>query len=172
MSRSIPTSPENGTESTSSAFLSSALLLANELAIPSCDSSRVFALAANSGRDGTPLFGAAAGVFIFPSRSLYRSLGRMNADRHRNEGYLFSLYLTFYPRLNCGTHPQFVLMKFSNSVAVGSRLFFPPAWFCLFMQRIHYLIVSGCKISRKLPTEFFSNHACLNARCMCDGPAR
>jgi hypothetical protein len=124
MSRSIPTSPENGTESTSSAFLSSALLLANELAIPSCDSSRVFALAANSGRDGTPLFGAAAGVFIFPSRSLYRSLGRMNADRHRNEGYLFSLYLTFYPRLNCGTHPQFVLMKFSNAVAVGFTIVF------------------------------------------------
>src|SRR6266550_4440886 len=63
-------------------------------------------------------------VFIFPSRSLYRSLGRMNADRHRNEGYLFSLYLTFYPRLNCGTHPQFVLMKFSNAVAVGFTIVF------------------------------------------------
>ena len=111
--------------------------------------SRVFAFATNSGRDGTRLFEAAAGVFIFSSRSLYRSLGRMNADCHRNEGNLFSLYLTFYPRLNCGTHPQFVLMKFSNAVAVGSRLFFPPAWFCLFMQRIRYLIVSGCKISRK-----------------------
>src|SRR5436305_11327796 len=86
--------------------------------------SRVFAFATNSGRDGTRLFEAAAGVFIFSSRSLYRSLGRMNADCHRNEGNLFSLYLTFYPRLNCGTHPQFVLMKFSNAVAVGSRLFF------------------------------------------------
>ncbi len=48
----------------------------------------------------------------------------MNADRHRNEGYLFSLYLTFYPRLNCGTHPQFVLMKFSNAVAVGFTIVF------------------------------------------------
>src|SRR5437868_14856201 len=118
MSRSIPTSPENGTESTSSAFLSSALLLANELAIPSCDSSRVFALAANSGRDGTPLFGAAAGVFIFPSRSLYRSLARMNADRHRNVGYLFSLYLKYYPTLNFRTHPHSVLIKFTNADAV------------------------------------------------------
>ncbi|PYK79725.1 MAG: hypothetical protein DMF27_14240 [Verrucomicrobia bacterium] len=48
----------------------------------------------------------------------------MNADRHRNEGYVFSLYLTFYPRLNCGTHPQFVLMKFSNAVAVGFTIVF------------------------------------------------
>ena len=86
--------------------------------------SRVFAFATNSGRDGTRLFEAAAGVFIFSSRSLYRSLGRMNADCHRNEGNLFSLYLTFYPRLNCGTHPQFVLMKFSNAVAVGFTIVF------------------------------------------------